>query len=353
MTPPELTRRFGLFALLTLLLRLADAASALSGSALSGADDEVWISVMNEEKGHLDADTYKTYRFPITESFTVIGLHAIPVPGIHHMKLKLRLGKGGGDREFFGYDGISTVCPPPPLRLAVLTDAGDVGETLGPGDEWVLEIHNREPMEGGTMGFKVLTMAKPLPNERALTMGTAGVGGFTLPPGQERITADGRDAAGGYADDFVVPRAGCSLLAVHGHFHRRGVEQAFFLNGEELGRITAEQMREPPGGCPAPPVYLNDTAIVMLGGRDVGQGDVVSTACTYDTSGDAEAVRDGERAEDEMCSAFLMYACGTEVPATEVPSESLERQPHNEGHGEVAVGGRVERVRRAARVGFG
>ena len=317
------------------------------GSASNGAGDddgEVWISLLKREEGPSPPDTYKSYRIPITEAFTVVGVHAIPTTGIHHMKLKIRRrgggggGGGGGDREFFGYDGISTVCPPPPLRFAELTAGtengngnGNVGETLGPGDEWVLEIHNREPMEGGEeVGFKVLTVPRPLPGQRTLVNDSVGVVGFTLPPGRERITVGGAGggggAAGGEALNFAVPGDDCALLAIHGHFHRRGVEQAFFLNGEEVGRWSAEQAR---GECPAPPAYRPDAAVVLLGGRAAGRGDVVSTACTYDTSNNAEAVVEGLTAEDEMCTAFLVYRCGATEPAAtarhERPREGMRQ----------------------------
>ena len=84
------------------------------------------------------------------------------------------------------------------------------------------------------------------------------------------------------------------------------------MNGEQVGRWSAEQAR---GERPAPPAYRPDTAVVLLGGRAAGRGGVVSTACTYDTSNNAEAVVEGLTAEDEMCTAFLVYRCGATEPA--------------------------------------
>ena len=77
---------------------------------------------------------------------------------------------------------------------------------------------------------------------------------------------------------------------------------------------------------------------MLLGGRAAGRGDVVSTACTYDTSDDAEAVVEGLTAEDEMCTAFLMYTCG----ATEPAAAARHERP---GEGE-ASGTRTEALAR-------
>ena len=246
------------------------------------------IQLFGHRNGPVPADTYATFRWPIRSSYTVYGFQTVLPPrnNIHHMKLLLRsndsIQDGDDGDEFVGYDGISTPCSPPAIRFP-----HDVGKTVHAGDEWVLEVHSNIAGGYSRAGFELEASSTP-PALQTMTM-LIQRHPFTLAPRRAAISVR--------SDAWRAPAAGVWVLA-HGHFHRRGIYQSFERNGAVVGEWNATQTH----GC-----GTDDPALSFMG-LALAEGDALTTTCTFSTMHDTKPVVAGVRAEDEMCSAFVVLA---------------------------------------------
>jgi hypothetical protein len=265
----------------------AEALLATMFDAAAVAAAAEWVDLLVTNDGvRVEADTYATYRFPVAASsaYTIVGFHSVLPPGheIHHMKLMLETTTWSVDaveavesssvltsvssrvqvpvlKNFAGYDGIASGrCAPPPFLFP-----SDAGVVVQPGDTLIVEIHNNVALDEHVpfqMGFRIAT--SPVKRARAINNFALRNGDFALAPGRFRITVSSNSAA--EHSRYVVAHSeeGSTLVYVHGHFHRRGIEQVFYVNGEAIGSWRPPPPGQPHTECPAPPAYAHDPGMV-------------------------------------------------------------------------------------------
>lgn len=292
--------------------------------ALSGGDSGIQNDTF-EVRGSLEhgvvADRVREFRIPVdNDTFTVVGMQALPSgPRIHHMKLFFLPHNSSTSNDsgvkaewlFGGYDGVSSSGCADSVRNGPLGSSA-TGVNVGKGTPFGfigLRIHNNAFLETDRSGFKLFVTRGGPPARELISLQAIGVQDFVLPPRQSRVLVSGDGGAhGGHSNRWIAPHD-ATLLRIHGHFHARGQQQTFLLNGREIGswRKPAGTQQQRRQQVPTD-IACVDPGMVDFASMRLRAGDVLSTTCEYNTSAETAPVSDGKRAEDEMCSAFMSLA---------------------------------------------
>lgn len=268
------------------------------------------------------SESKRIFFIPILERYTLVGTRADPTDSVrvHHMKLQLRISHDACKQMYpgsglerhrcvhgvTGYDAVAVRG----CRGPMLTWGANLGINVGPEtpfDAWIIEIHNNAELLLDRSGFELAVNYTTRATEIIKDVGSTGVAKFSLEPNSAYTRTP-------MSEPWRVPFP-VRLKVIHGHFHRWGTAQVFFLNGLAIGSWTSNASMEwctPERGTPgADDTERVDDAMLFLSENKpiwLNRGDNLTTACEYDTRGANRAIAQGKTAEDEMCNMFILVA---------------------------------------------
>lgn len=151
-----------------------------------------------------------------------------------------------------------------------------------PGErKMVIQLHYNTAAVSGMDRTAIDLDLEPVVTSPALML-AAGVGNFTIPPGEDSyaITTSQTAPAGG------------TIHMVYPHMHKRGETLRVNLNGACTVDVPRWNFGWQQFFRAATPIQVNS-------------GDVIDLTCTYDTQGDTNPITSGEGTDEEMCGVGL------------------------------------------------